>query len=509
MSGFIEKSDGVYPAAGLQFNPSTTQHVDNNETNNNNDQPPQSPNTPLEHEDSQEIMVGEAGKAILVGDEIDLESDGGEHLHHRQPKGSLCCPNWLKSSSPRTKFILGGTAILLLVFVAVMIVGISQLSSSPTDNNDNGGGSSSIITDENTATVPKPTPSPISSITTTTKEPTPNVLSIPITESQVNILFPQYLEAKVPDFSDGLSATEETHWNEIEKHIERTISTSLSDNLPSEYFVESVQIDKFDGFLTRSIRRQLQNNEASGTSTIHTVVYSTAVAVDCSISDCSAAPVTVASATADLSEMEYIEVSADTKAPVASSTIVTDTPTKRPVTAVPIVITPIPTIKVIISTPTKNPASSDQTMAPVTDAPTLPKYLDERINGCNLYTPCEACLGECIGDEQCDEGLLCFQRRGYEEVPGCKGAGKLGQSYCYDPFAKGLTELLSMDDLNCDKKDACGKCEGDCDQDEDCDKSLVCYKRFGLETVPGCGGQGEFGRDYCFDPADFEASGDF
>ena len=39
MSGFIEKSDGVYPAAGLQFNPSTTtQDVDNNENNNNNDQ---------------------------------------------------------------------------------------------------------------------------------------------------------------------------------------------------------------------------------------------------------------------------------------------------------------------------------------------------------------------------------------------------------------------------------------------------------------------------------------
>ena len=399
MSGFIEKSDGVYPAAGLQFNPSTTQAQDvDNENNNNNDQP-QSPNTPLEHEDSQEIMVGEAGKAILLGDEIDLESDGGEDLYHRQSKGSLCCPNWLKTSSPRTKFILGGTAILLLSFVAIMIVGISQLSSSPTDNNDNGGGSSSIITDENTATVPNPpTPSPISSIITTTKEPTPNVLSIPTTESQVNILLPPYLEAKVPDFSDGLSVTEQNNWNEIEKYIERTISTSLSDNLPSEYFVESVQIDKFDGFLTGSIRRQLQNNEAFGTSTIHTVVYSTFVAVDCSISDCPTAPATVASATTDLAEM-YIEVSADTKAPVASSAIITDTPTKSPVTEAPIVITPIPTIVVTTATPTKNPA-------PVTDAPTQPKYLDERINGCNIYTPCEACLGECLGDEQCDEGLL-------------------------------------------------------------------------------------------------------
>ena len=45
---------------------------------------------------------------------------------------------------------------------------------------------------------------------------------------------------------------------------------------------------------------------------------------------------------------------------------------------------------------------------------------------------------------------------------------------------------------------------GDCDEDEDCENGLFCYRRNAFETVPGCAGQGSSGTDYCFDPADLE-----
>ena len=33
-----------------------------------------------------------------------------------------------------------------------------------------------------------------------------------------------------------------------------------------------------------------------------------------------------------------------------------------------------------------------------------------------------------------------------------------------------------------------------------CKGNLVCFKRHGLETVPGCLGEGISGKDYCTDP---------
>ena len=49
--------------------------------------------------------------------------------------------------------------------------------------------------------------------------------------------------------------------------------------------------------------------------------------------------------------------------------------------------------------------------------------------------------------------------------------------------------------------------KGDCDEDEDCEKGLFCYRRSEFEMVPGCAGQGSEGTDYCFDPVDL--GGDF
>lgn len=45
------------------------------------------------------------------------------------------------------------------------------------------------------------------------------------------------------------------------------------------------------------------------------------------------------------------------------------------------------------------------------------------------------CQGECDFDSECAEGLTCFQRDEFEEVPGCQGQGLEGWDYCYKPTA--------------------------------------------------------------------------
>ncbi len=47
----------------------------------------------------------------------------------------------------------------------------------------------------------------------------------------------------------------------------------------------------------------------------------------------------------------------------------------------------------------------------------------------------------------------------------------------------------------------CGLCEGDCDDDSDCEGDLVCVERSGFEAVAGCTGEGGsrdmYGKDVC------------
>ena len=43
------------------------------------------------------------------------------------------------------------------------------------------------------------------------------------------------------------------------------------------------------------------------------------------------------------------------------------------------------------------------------------------------------CEGDCDDDTDCAESLICEQRRGFTEVPGCEGMGRKGSDYCRDP----------------------------------------------------------------------------
>jgi hypothetical protein len=89
-----------------------------------------------------------------------------------------------------------------------------------------------------------------------------------------------------------------------------------------------------------------------------------------------------------------------------------------------------------------------------------------------------------------------MQRDGKEGVPGCRGNGRSGIDYCYNPF-----ELKVVgNDGSPANKFPLGMCEGDCDSDNECRNGLVCIERDGFEAIPGCEGLGTSGNDYCTDP---------
>ena len=98
-----------------------------------------------------------------------------------------------------------------------------------------------------------------------------------------------------------------------------------------------------------------------------------------------------------------------------------------------------------------------------------------------------------------------------------------GGDYCYDPDAEPhptvqpsrvpspLVSLRWRGTEGCTPDNLCPICTGDCDDDNDCESSLKCYKRFvgDRSQVPGCeiGGLGDIpGGDYCYDPQPLPAA---
>ena len=49
-----------------------------------------------------------------------------------------------------------------------------------------------------------------------------------------------------------------------------------------------------------------------------------------------------------------------------------------------------------------------------------------------------------------------------------------------------------------------GQCQGDCDNDDECQAGLVCMQRDGGEDVPGCEGEDDTSTDYCYLPTTSE-----
>ena len=339
-----------YPNMGLKFNP--TQDRGQGSLNG----------------ESQEIIVDSTGAAVVVGDVESQASKGG------------ILPFWLSSSSPKMKTVLGIVAVVFLVFVSVMIVGVLQ-SAPPAVSME----SDQNIVTEPVESLPAPEPSPNEPSSTSTD---------PVSMSEVNILLSDFLEAKVPTFSDGMTSPELESWSLVEDHIESTITASLLDSLPEGYSVESVQVDKFDGYTipsagNRKRTRHIQENSDE----IHTVLYSSSVTADCKVADCSAAVDVVTGVTSELSKLEFLRVFAETEAPTESSLISTLAPTTS--TIAPSKIAPS-TIA-----PTKLDTTPPTTESPTSSSPTGILILSDREDDCTKDEPC----GMCTGEEPCGKCL--------------------------------------------------------------------------------------------------------
>jgi hypothetical protein len=113
--------------------------------------------------------------------------------------------------------------------------------------------------------------------------------------------------------------------------------------------------------------------------------------------------------------------------------------------------------------------------------------------------PLGRCFGDCDDDSDCYGILKCFQRDGFEAVPGCTGKGKNSTDYCYDPAdGPGSLEVVSGTGTTL------SRCQGHCDSDSNCADDLACFQQDGTNTfIPGCTGQVTSGTNYCYNPDDF------
>ncbi len=186
------------------------------------------------------------------------------------------------------------------------------------------------------------------------------------------------------------------------------------------------------------------------------------------------------------------------------------------------------------SVPTAQPTNAPSITARPTLTPLDPIPLVDYGGTPPLNVPLKLCEGDCDKDEDCDLGLVCFQRTSYEPVPGCIGGTTDMQKtdYCvfdiYGPgyvmtpgqnavsappinqasgptmsptvFSRPLGEPIRVQNLGWEPPIPLGECAGDCDTDEDCGPGMYCYQRNSpYENVPGCLGGDEDPSltDYC------------
>jgi len=119
---------------------------------------------------------------------------------------------------------------------------------------------------------------------------------------------------------------------------------------------------------------------------------------------------------------------------------------------------------------------------------------------------CGRCEGGCLNDNDCYGNLKCYKRRGFAKVPGCNRHGGTRDMYdkniCYNP-----NKLPNVTIKNCRKNGGfCKECQGDCQNDSDCETGLRCAIREKNQEVPGCSfsGTGSFPKkNICFDPTNY------
>jgi hypothetical protein len=86
--------------------------------------------------------------------------------------------------------------------------------------------------------------------------------------------------------------------------------------------------------------------------------------------------------------------------------------------------------------------------------------------------PLPNCHGDCDNDSHCAGDLVCFQRFGYEEVPGCSGSGFRKVDFCAERPTEN-TLWMKGNNGRPSSSFPLGLCEGDCDTDAECGPGLV------------------------------------
>jgi len=126
----------------------------------------------------------------------------------------------------------------------------------------------------------------------------------------------------------------------------------------------------------------------------------------------------------------------------------------------------------------------------------LPKLKKVGVNPDTAKDPLDVCAGDCDKNEDCKEGLVCYQRHSFMTVPGCEGRGDKDWDYCVEGATDYAKELK---DKGVDPGESLEECTGDCDNDDDCAGYLKCFQRSGFTPVTGCHGTGASDWDYCYD----------
>jgi hypothetical protein len=387
--------------------------------------------------DGEEVIISSSGRAVVDGQEISIEED----------ERTSICPSWLSNSSPALKCGLSTAGLLFVACVSMVIVGLAgQLS------NRSSGEESYLDAQYEQA------------IDTPTTLPTAGITAIPIESEEFMIKFSDAVEQKLLLIGDGSSTDPTSDWAGIEDIIESTIAVTLFEGLPADFALGTIELESIDG-------NTFGGDTVSFAETNHTIIYSTSVVVDCTVSDCNAATETVQNVI-DQSQKDVVQadeqfenvlttqptsVDAVDEVDMVDQVDVAAETTVIPINEVDIIETTIDTSAPSAApTPTPSPSPSYIPTEPLGST-----SLDDA--SCSETTPCGTCLGSCSSDTDCASGLLCFKRTYYEMISGCEGPGRQGQSYCYNPYADGLTkdDMLSTKDMKCgDNGYSCGKCEG-------------------------------------------------
>jgi glucose/arabinose dehydrogenase len=180
-----------------------------------------------------------------------------------------------------------------------------------------------------------------------------------------------------------------------------------------------------------------------------------------------------------------------------------------------------------VKSPVRAPTPiSIPTPTPPTTSGIIP--LNRTVRTCTSRDPCGRCEGHCQSDDGCAGSLVCFQKdagvAGVDSVPGCLGVDFSKTDWCIpppkvpiaiptpvarptptNPVPRPTTTVakipLNRNVRDCSTSNQCGRCEGNCEDDNECLGDLICFKKdagqAGVDSVPGCIGTDLSKTDWC------------